>query len=50
MGMDPDGRGGVRKLGGVEGRGTLIRIHYVRKRSIFNRKVSSSKKHGEYLH
>lgn len=50
MDVDPDGRGGVGELGGGEGRETLIRIHYVRKRSIFNRKVSSLKKHNEYLH
>lgn len=50
MGVDPDGRGHVGELGAVEGRETLIRIHYVRKRSIFNKKVSSLKKPNEYLH
>lgn len=49
-GVDPDGRGGVGELGRVEGRETLIRIHYVRKRFIFNRKVSSLKKQNECLH
>lgn len=31
-GVDPDGRGGGKELGGAEGGETIIRIYYVRKK------------------
>ena len=36
-GVDPDGKGGGEELGGVEGEETIIRICFVRKKSIFNK-------------
>ena len=36
--MDPDGSGGGKGLGGVEGGKTIIKIDYVREGSIFNKK------------
>ena len=37
-GVDLDGRRGGEELGGVEGGETIIRIYYVRKKSIFNKR------------
>lgn len=37
-GVDLDGRAGGKKLGGVEGGSTIIRIYYVRKMTIFNKR------------
>lgn len=36
--MDPDGRGCGEKLGGVEGAKAIIRIYYVEKEVIFNKR------------
>lgn len=36
-GVDPDGRGSGKELGGVEGGESVIRVYYMRKESIFNR-------------
>lgn len=37
-GVDPDGRGCGEKLGGVEGAEAIIRIYYVEKEVIFNKR------------
>lgn len=36
--VDSDGREGWEELGGTKGEGTAIRIYYVRKKSIFNKR------------
>ena len=36
--MDPEGRGDGEQLRGVEGGETVVKLHYVRKKSIFNKR------------
>ena len=36
--LNPDKKGGGKELGKVEGREIVIRTHYVREKSIFNKK------------
>lgn len=38
MGMDPDGKGGGEELREVEGEETIVRIYFVTKTSIFNKR------------
>ena len=42
--MDLDARGDEEKMGRVNGGKTLIEIHYVRKKSIFNQRKSDPRK------
>lgn len=38
MRVDSEKKGGMEKLGGVEEGKTLLRIYYIRKESIFNKR------------
>lgn len=39
--MDWDERGGREKLGGIEGRETIIRIDYIKEKDVFNKKLKN---------